>query len=1742
MLPNDPMKDIQQEANQALPSPTLAFKKRGRFLGTKRTFERRMNMSFTEQREFYDRLKPQAQEYFSKPPEQRAIERLGYVPTFGQDPKEVARAYQQIKATPEGQALPAWMEEQREGIEQAYNWHSFNNPGKTPESWKYLNADNPGLGYLSTISGPPPKEKPPGSQTQAVKDGQAGWDELDPGVRADVLSDPKFDITTYPVEVRDQILKDPNFDWTRLPKWQKKYWEVMSNPYIMASPMALAGARVGRMLGPLGTAIGAGVGYGLGVVGGQEYDPMGGVLEQPTTTAAIMAVLNKLSEGAEQSIGFTAQLADAAIAGSQGNEQAADAAKRMLLDKDFRRATWEAGRLEYEVADLFGARNWMPMLGKLFGDSNAELAPGGYDWIIGSADPVERNREKRFNPVTGNMVDVTNGDAILREARLTIHAAIIRGASEEEIKDVIRGLLSTEGQYVGGQLSDFAGQMMIDPLEQLPYATNKASGTLARMLGNETAARSFAETSAPFEAARRYKTLVQAGDVPASFDYQQMGSVSRWIAGLNDQGQIRAGQFTQTGLLDTPAKRNGIWNKIKEDWAALTPEARAREGANMFYNNMSVLLSTFDDPHDIGKYMRSLSKGDMKLWREMGSKVANSPEWYTVLPALKDYDAKKIDGLLAAWDISAAKRSDLTNIAGLLGEDPGKFIEDLAKRGTAEEDFHRVTQRLTQTNSPQAREMLARIERGEFTATSLADVVDAFTGEGALYWHPDQWKAALLESMGEHFDNWTVEKLGLGKDTPETKAFFRTTKLLKSAQSVLLLGGSPGYALQNGLSNMVHRAATGIYGYMTPKQIDAWLDRFGVSPARLEEGVGIGGIVEVAKTKSKVKTSAIEKAMTGDQRDVLGRAQRMVTAIGKKMPFNKLSSWFESVEGKNGYMIAMRDMWSKTWRRGVGFEQMTPELSGHLRKAGVNPDHIYNLIEAGMNQAEIERFIFTRQKGIQSRSLINDAAKRSGRTASEVSTLLDKIGLLDELDKFLVAANTPEKIRYAFDQARKKAQDFQDIQTFSDLKAMAENVTNKVHSEGAAAALDVVQQVQGEFFDAWLDHYDRFGNLFDQLSEIEDQAVKSQAIELHYEISDQEFRRVNARLAANYQGVFDAWGKSRNTHAMQIMASIAQMDSAMKSAYDNMRRLRREFFDTYIGSDRPSLEAQAAWGDMQSQIGLDFDQAFESKAIAERAMGDAMGKLYEEMYGPPAGVAAKKWWTDYAKMSAEIVKRERKARAAWAKMNKEQRAASKKRYYGTDKVAQIAELERINQEGIKRLDRTIRKGRGGSGSGTGTDGNPPQGPIDPDINSMMVEAEKAAAQEKAAEAAKVQSVWDAAEEFRRDVFKYDRTVLQDRFALLGALKKEEYQGIPDLKGLNDPRLTPEIVRDILARREATKEIEAASNAKNTVDRMAMLQDGGGSVDKGLGIDVNTSILVAIKKHGGLKLSQATDIVGEKKPGGMVGLFRKQGVALDQLAILLADDGYPIDLHRVGDEGGIQQITDLINKARSGDKIYPVGHDFDADIRRAEKINAKAQPDITTPDMAVLDEIDMAATWVIEFDAAADRGDLTRVYDLIGDFPEDLGNTRMPGEEVTYNDYMSRIADETAAKIEEAARMDEVANHMAIVETQIEDMRLAADAAMSKHLLREKVQKTFDLSEAQAAGYIELTDAVSRWYAEMTGETAEDFYARYYEDVRKQDAVGLFQETNFAFAGCHKLVKSGPFQLIGFDPTFVYYSA
>ena len=270
------------------------------------------------------------------------------------------------------------------------------------------------------------------------------------------------------------------------------------------------------------------------------------------------------------------------------------------------------------------------------------------------------------------------------------------------------------------------------------------------------------------------------------------------------------------------------------------------------------------------------------------------------------------------------------------------------------------------------------------------------------------------------------------------------------------------------------------------------------------------------------------------------------------MPFTRLSGWFERNEGRNAY-VCDEEFLNQSWRRGVGFSRMSPELSAAIRAAGMDPEIIHAAIEAGMNQADVEKAIFGRFQGIQSRSLIHEAATNLGIATSDAADLLDKLGVLDALDDYLKGASTPDRLNYAFRRANQWAQDQIDIAAHRDAIARAEHIANRITTEGPKALTDIITDVEMQGIEKWLQHYERMGEAAAAL-DLAEPTARRKLWDQKYDELSAEFRRYNALKGSTYLGIIKAIGLEANPNARAWLATLADIDRTLDDAYKFMRR------------------------------------------------------------------------------------------------------------------------------------------------------------------------------------------------------------------------------------------------------------------------------------------------------------------------------------------------------------------------------------------------------------------------------------------------------------------------------------------------------------------------------------------------------------------------------------------------------------
>lgn len=1547
---------------------------------------------------------------------------LGYEPSFFEDPKRVAGIYQAWKSAPEGATAPDWLD--MDALGQAYEYYKFRNEDKPWTEWQFLPEDDPGRGFMQSM-GTPPREflKPDEAEMYAnpalVQQGQLAWRDLAPDVRQEILSDPAFyenGMEAYPIQARHEILQDHNFDWDQLPNWQEFVYSVTSNPKIMASPMALAGAQAGKVLGPWGMAGGAVLGYGLGVVGGEEYDPTKGVFEQPSAAASAMRVLNFLSEGTEQGVGFISQAVDD---------------PSILSSDEKRKAAWEISRMTYGASAFADwAENILPaltgdaliyekpegknyleqvwnaatdrnlfeilmpahaMIAKMIFERSDDVkyAERGEGFILGQNDPADKIAS--FERLTGRRV--TSSSEFLSAAR--------EWYMEQPDPDIAaQQLLMWESETVGGMIADMGIQSLADPLNVLPEVGTQLAGKVADVRGKTVAAQAAQMGRTPRSSIEAYRSMIQKGMVPDDFDYAAMSSVAQRLGGITieEAGNpvIRSGKYSKQGLLEVPQKN------VREHWSSLDPGSRLLEGHHLAQNHLMQVMTQFDDLHDFQKYMRAVANSDLEIARDLAGNLAGSPEWYTVLPALKAFDG--VDQIVNAWDASEVSRNLLYDLADALGEEPRAVLEELGREGGVERTLARLEQKqpplsATQTSPPNTagadiqggRAHLGGRARppvasdippntadggylGGISVERLEGIRDLFTGDQPVPWHPDLAKATISNSLQKHFADWGVKHFGLKQDA----IAFRLADTAKKFQGMLMLGGSPSYPINNQLGNMTMRAVTGNFGYLTPKAIDGFFRDFGYTPHDSGVGVGAMGDPNLAKAGSVTigEVRIPEQGNLGqaivDVRGSTGywkKLNNLLSSANRVMPFGALSRMFEGLERTNALAISMKKMWPRIWERGKGFREMPTGLVQRLE--GLHPgasELIYRGIESGMNARQIEQAIYKQAAGMQARGLVERAAGALGVEKADAAAMLDQMGVFEGLDARLKHADTPEKVAQVFRQAERVARESFTIMQADALQAHAQVAFDRVRVEGDGAALDIWVEIEMMRNEEWMNNFIQA----DEVARKIEMNPEWEGVlwEEHNRNRQDAQRSVNAEYLSRMHGVSEALGLKGDVVVDLFSQEFLKWDEAFSYASEQRKKYFRGDYDN-VGMTR---------GQLEDMINRNFQEAFEFEIKKMQEVGLIFAEGFGKRFGDDAARSYLNRWGDIVDFRVEMWERQRNFRESLVGMDKAEANMAKREFWHGEYLPMVVEMGKL---------RTDWGGAQGHMRGGGD--VPPSSPPTADAGSPRISpdgeylgggvetvtkpdyAERvsvARAAEAEAAAARLSAIFDVAEEYTNTISNYDRHVLQDKFALLNALRDDRIGGDPTISGMDDPKVTLEFVRDVMeARTKLVRAdiVEAVEKAGGSVDftppvsppNIADTSIQGGAYSR---INENTSLLRAIQQHGGIdKNTYALDVTGERNPRTAPGVWMLKGIGLDEMARWLADDGYAIDLDTP--DGGMAQLTAMIQDAMRGEKIYPMGHDFD-------KFHADAQ--------AVWAEDQLAAAQAYEattsfWDVAAEHG-------------------------------------------------------------------------------------------------------------------------------------------------------------------------
>ncbi len=728
---------------------------------------------------------------------------------YWDNPQRVARYYHAANTLPAGAPDPAWLNRQQ--LTNAYETLRKANGNEPWYNWKPLAENDPAIQILRSLPMPSPDAMPEVERDQFYP----SWSQVNPALKPqkreryytmpyeDAIANLGQDVIaafpvqggnvliptsfidsytsqaqqqqplTTPIEQPTNALGIPQDQYNALPGWQRAV--IAGSPWLNTAIGALGGAVTGGFIFGLPGAVAGGIAGGA-------------LMKSAESSEAAMKVLTALGKPAmwlEQGVGVLGQVGNS-ISDPEKYGEVQDVLNNLG-------AAWEAGQLAYETS-------FQDIRNKETGEYEVHAQQLGQPAPTIWKAPDEKTAQ---------------GWA-LTEARERILA-------NPEDKDQI--IAEIAGKFgIGGTARDLVGQILLDPLNLFGDAANAAGFKFARMFGNKTLADAFqlhsqfAIAGENFQRGLRGEKLLKAGPMYANDvmdavraygtkirqmpveDALRFGGVSRWIAGIDSAGSIKA------------LAQGNKWNAL-DTFRGLTPQARAGEVLHQAVDGLQTMIADEVDPMlAVAKVKAIAGLNPEDVVRSLEDTGYKLPRWFQsgeaqpIALALKDL-VNPVDELAARWKITRRQAEVLQLVADIRGQPVARLMADLQSATPQQaQDMFRAylqeTQALTDnTLKAKAQRVLQLLaEDGEDpTGLTFKKFTDTFLGRDHAPFTAEEFRGQLFHLLTDGIERWSVKYFGV---KPPNWAV-RTGQMIKRAQGLALLGWNPAFMINNMLNNLV---------------------------------------------------------------------------------------------------------------------------------------------------------------------------------------------------------------------------------------------------------------------------------------------------------------------------------------------------------------------------------------------------------------------------------------------------------------------------------------------------------------------------------------------------------------------------------------------------------------------------------------------------------------------------------------------------------------------------------------------------------------------------------------------------------------------------------------------------------------------------------------------------------------------------------------------------------------------------
>lgn len=951
---------------------------------------------------------------------------------------------------------------------------------------------------------------------------------------------------------------------------------------------AMSGAGVGKMIGAgvgtfifpgVGTAAGGAVGAGVGAAVGAGAAFYKDVTGKPVPGYdQVMGLMNKGGEVAEQAIGY----------GWQAGARLYEAGKRgwsdptMGLLETLGEIGNEARAIAQDSGEMWNASKYAWDLGATpfhkigINDALYDIAAlAGYtwDWARGKPDDGTRwqftgpNETYRWNeglggtreldPETRGVTGMQNLIAMRREMRE-------RGFTDKEIEE-IQGALVTQTGGISGVMSDMVGQMILDPVN---FANTISQGALAKLAD-------FTDNAALKQAAAANKGSILVDAAPMILD-----DVMSAFTGENKTGgptqifdtyknilrtmdadalspwQRRIANITDDGVLSEFAKRDysGRAGWIKRGFD-LTPESKVIGIEGTAANILRTILAD-TEPENIRHVLNQIAGNEPADPNSPFASFMNSAEVRTIRNDLKEVLADERSlAALTEYEITTGQRHALESIAEAMGVRPAEVLDLYQGKRKA---FDR---RIADVAAKSGTGTVGTIpfdpaNPGEGTA-AVHQTLDHFSGDQALPFNKETLRYQIAAGLTDKIGNRLIAEWGIKPDP----LIYRMSDLIKSSQSLLLLGTSPGYFVNNVINNTVTRAATGVYGFMTPNQIRRQQARMGYIPSRMGENLGeMRGFSPNAGTIQEKIANA--KRVKGTLSGIQNVVNQINNAAGL---FNKLSNAAETFESDQALAIGTKQYMSRVWNSGAE----VPEMPSKLRAAMGEElsERVADAVRSSWNMEEINDALF---KGEHVRpnagTILKDVYTRlfGDDPTQGYEEIFVKTGFLDELQERLRDAEGERGIEAAVEAVMERAKKYNAMRLMNDLAARKDTIRTRVENEGYSAVADAFAELAVARGDYWLDSRRRWSEAYGKIAE---DGYSRKAMSALNESIGEGWEEINRLSRQTYQGIVEGLGFNDET-GRDYLASIGELNDLLETfnrdktkLFENAQKLADEADD-----------------------------------------------------------------------------------------------------------------------------------------------------------------------------------------------------------------------------------------------------------------------------------------------------------------------------------------------------------------------------------------------------------------------------------------------------------------------------------------------------------------------------------------------------------------------------------------------------